>query len=126
MARTRGTDTVPSPAPGSLVTRTATAGSDPDATALARPGLETVMSATTGTIDGDVRRAPRRSRTMMQLLIVLAVTLVSGVVSFAIVSAVHRPAAAVSRDSGVEPADAPGIPLEAVPGDPPLRDASAW
>jgi serine/threonine protein kinase len=130
MARTRGTDTVPSPAPASLpaVTRTATAASDPDATPLARPGLGTVMSATTGTIDRDtlLPGAPRRSRTMMQLLIVLAVTLVSGIVSFAIVSAVRRPVAAVSRDPGAAPADARGTPLDAPAIDPALRDASPW
>jgi serine/threonine protein kinase len=127
MARTRGTDTVPSPPPGELpvVTRTATAASDADATPLARPGLGTVMSATTGTIDGDTPppRAPRRSRKMMQLLIVVAVALVSGIVSFAIVSAVRQPAAAVSR-AVPAPADAPGIPLDAPALEPALRDAS--
>jgi serine/threonine-protein kinase len=126
LARTRASDTVPSPAPGEIPAFTHTltgSASAPIATPITtRPGLGTVMSATTGTID-----APRRRRPLAQLLVVLAVAIVSGVVSFVIVSAVRHPPAAVSRDAGVEPADASwDVSDEPAPIDPALRDASAW
>jgi serine/threonine protein kinase len=116
LARARVSDTLPSDPPAmTAATRTATAVSGAEAMPLARPGLGTVMSATTGTIEGDAPRSLRRP--MLQVLVVLAVALISGAVSFAIVSAMRQPVAAVARDAGVEPADAPRSTLDASPGD---------
>jgi serine/threonine protein kinase len=146
LARARVSDTVPSDPPISMsvATRTATATGDLAAAPHAGPSLGTVMSATTGTIDepgsagrgsaaewqrgvidepGDVPRSLRRR--VLQLLIVLAVALVCGAASFAIVSAVRHPAAAV-RDGSMEPSAAPGPALDAAAADPSLRDASGW
>jgi serine/threonine protein kinase len=116
LARARVSDTLPSDPPSmTAATRTATAISGAEAAPLARPELGPVMPATTGTIEGDAPRALRRP--VLQPLIVLAVALLSGVVSFAIVSAMRQPVAAVARDAGVEPADAPRSTLDASPGD---------
>jgi hypothetical protein len=70
---------------------------------IARPGLGTVMSATTGTI-----RPPRRL--LAQLLILLAVAIASGVVALVIVSAVRHPSASAPQDAAPAEAPAPGKP----------------
>ena len=94
-ARSRGE---PTPLPGSLpayarpVTETASAPAAP--LAPPQPGLGTVMSASTGTLG-----VPQRSW-LPQVLLVLAVTIASGVVAFVIVSAVkHKPATPAHGDA---------------------------
>jgi len=84
-ARIRAQGAVPTPRPGELleVPPTLPENGPP---ALAQPGLGTVMSAPTGTL-----RSPRPW--LAQLLVLLAVTIASGVVSFVLVSAVKHKAA---------------------------------
>lgn len=83
VARGRAQGALPTPRPGELLAaRPPLAESGPPA--LAQPGLGTVMSAPTGTL----RRPPRRWLT--QFLVLLAVTIASGVVSFVLVSAVQH------------------------------------
>lgn len=117
MARARAADTIPSPAPGSIpaFTHTVTGSSDPFATPIAHPGLGTVMSATTGTID-----TPRRGRSLARALVVLAVALVSGVVSFVIVAAVRHVPPAPPHDGAASVLDAGDASVHA---DPPAHDA---
>src|SRR5262245_88449 len=101
IARGGGVGTILSPAPGAIPAvghafgHTVTSSvSAPAAMPIpTRPGLETVMSAPTATIDA----APRRK--LMQLLVVVAVLIVSAVVSFAVVSAARQPPAAAIRDA---------------------------
>jgi Protein kinase domain len=99
IARARALGASPTPLPGSLpaynrlaVTETASAAVAP--LAPPQPGLGTVMSASTGTLG-----VPQR-RWLAQVLIVLAVTIASGVVAFVIVSAVkHKPATPAHGDA---------------------------
>ncbi|HSS03421.1 MAG TPA: serine/threonine-protein kinase [Kofleriaceae bacterium] len=115
LARARVSDTLPSDPPAmTAATHTATAISGAEATPLARPGLGPVMVATTGTIDGDARRS--RRRLVLQLVVLVAVALLSSAVSFAIVSAMRQPAAAVAHDGGPGPTEAPRSTLDASPG----------
>jgi serine/threonine protein kinase len=120
IAFARAADTLPDPTPTALpaLTRTATGESGPVAVPAAPPGVATVMSAPTGTID-----APR-GRRFAPLLVILAVTLASGVVSFVIVSAVRQPAAA-PVDPGIESPPARDASLDAAV-DPALPDAAPW
>jgi eukaryotic-like serine/threonine-protein kinase len=118
IALARAADTLPDPAPAAppAVTRTATESGPLDAPA--RPGVTTVMAAPTGTID-----APR-GRRFASLLVVVAVALACGVVSFVIVSAVRQPAAAPAAPSiGSPPAS--GASSDAAV-DPALPDAAPW
>ncbi|HEU4732252.1 MAG TPA: serine/threonine-protein kinase [Kofleriaceae bacterium] len=105
----------PTPQPGALPpyshhTITGSAGGPIATPSPTRPGLETLMSAPTGTLQA--QRPPRR---LGQLLIVLAAMIVSGVVAFLIVSAVKsRSAAGAPHDQGVGSAAA-GAPGSAAP-----------
>jgi serine/threonine-protein kinase len=109
VARARSLGTSPTPQPGSLPPYSRPASIEgtrgPVATpASTRPGLGTMMSAPTATIEG-----PPRQR-LTQLLIILAVTIASGVVAFIIVSAVkHKPATTAHGDTRL------GSPIEPAP-----------
>jgi hypothetical protein len=132
-ARTQGTP--PTPPPGSLldpkhtVTDTAPARGAP----IAVPGLGTVMSEPTATID------TRKRSHLEPLLVLLAATIASGVVAFVVVSALrHHPATGAHRDapdgsapgsgmhrppdhadaSHTAPPDAPGAPPDTSAGIP--------
>jgi serine/threonine protein kinase len=97
VARARSLGASPTPLPGSLpayarptLTETANAPAP-----IPRPGLETMMSAATGTLGVPPRRW------LPQILIVLAVTIACGVVAFVIVSAMkHKPATHPHGDAG--------------------------
>jgi serine/threonine-protein kinase len=118
LARARSLGASPTPQPGALppypshIVTVSAAG--PLATPMpARPGLETMMSATTVTLE-----APRRPR-LAQVLVVLAAAIVSAVVAFVIVSAVkHRPATHPHHDPGV------GSTLDAAGGRSPVAPRS--
>jgi serine/threonine protein kinase len=98
IARVRSLGASPTPLPGSLPAYARPAVTEPSSAptaAYARPGLGTMMSARTGTLD-----APPRRR-LSQILIILAVMIASGVVAFAIVSAMkHKPATNAHGDAG--------------------------
>jgi len=121
IARARAADTLPSPPPfaSTAATRTATADTGSIATPVdTAPGLGTVRSAPTATIGGPRRR-------LAPLLLILAVALASGVVSFAIVSAVRaRDAAPADRGAGAVRGG--GALVDAPPVDASLGDAAPW
>jgi len=71
-----------------------------------RPGLSTVMSAPTATMK--TQRAPR----FAQVLIVLAVTIASAVIAFAIVSAARRPPGPTSAPAGAAPGASAHLPAQ--------------
>jgi hypothetical protein len=110
VARALALGASPTPQPGALPPyphdTLITSAGGPIATPIAtRPGLGTMMSATTVTLE-----APRRPR-LAQVLVVLSAAIVSAVVAFVIVSAVkHKPAALPHHDAAL---GAPWIPLDA-------------
>jgi serine/threonine protein kinase len=134
VVRARSLGTPPTPIPGTLpfyappklgsaggpATPQATPPSSSPASTL--PGLGTVMSAPTR-----ARQVPPRPR-LAQILIVLAVAITSGVISFAIVSVMKHPAPrsprgaapASATDKAAGPLDAPS---ESAPHDAGLPDA---
>jgi serine/threonine-protein kinase len=121
LARSRALGAIPTPQPGALppYPRHTITGSavGPIATPTpTRPGLGTMMSAPTSTLEAPTStlEAPRPPR-LAQLLVVLAALIVSGVVAFVIVSAVKdQPATHLHHDAGV------GSALDAAPELPPL------
>jgi multisubunit Na+/H+ antiporter MnhC subunit len=121
-AHGRSRETPPTPAPGALPvlhTVTSTVSGPVSSPMIARPGLGTVMSATTGTI-----QAPRRM--LVRALILLAVTIACGVVAFVIVSAArHRSATGAYDDSGSGAADATHVVPASAPQDAAPPDAPA-
>jgi len=126
VARARALGAIPTPQPGavradSLRTETATAGGTTATPTSTRPGLGTLMSAPTVTLE-----ASRRPR-LAQILVVLAAAIASGVVTFVIVSAARRapatqpPHAAVG--AAIDAATAPPLDARGGTGGPP-PDAS--
>jgi len=99
IARARALGVPPTPLPGAHPPYTRPSedtGQPVSAPAFTRPGLGTLMSAPTETLP-----APPR-RWLSQVLIVLAVTIASGVVGFSIVSAVkHKPSAGPHGSPGL-------------------------
>jgi hypothetical protein len=105
LARARSRGASPTPLPGAVpaYARPASTETSTDpALAHTRPGLGTMMSARTGTIE-----APPRGR-LPQVLIILAVTIASGVAAFVIVSAMkYKPATNAHGEAGGGSAIAP-------------------
>ena len=96
VARARSVGLLPTPLPGVLPpssphTLTASATGQVAMAAATSPGLSTVMSAPTATLDVPARRS------LARLLLLLTVAIASALVTFLIVSAVRRPSATGAR-----------------------------